>query len=270
MKNFLAVLLGIACLLVMLIGHFNWNEKIQSANATDETTHIQVSTNGTQDTENNTTTNNKVIALASNWPTQAINRLQQTQSDKTSFNILFVGSPTIGSESDGTFKIVKDKMIETFGEKNIDLTLKTFDLSSSQFIKNNYHEEIAAEAADLVVIEPFILMDNGLVEISDSLENLSILIEAIHAKNPETSIIIQPSNPLHNAKYYPIQVEAVKEYAAQNQLTYLDHWTAWPDQKSDEMIEYLLPEQSYPSDKGIQVWSEYLLNYFISNEDESN
>jgi hypothetical protein len=270
MKNFLTLLLGIACVAVIIIGNSNWHDKIQLAKATVDEIPSKQESNTTSGSGNKETKNQDVIALAANWPSPAIDRLSQTLAEDAAFKILYVGSPALGSETDGIYKIVKDNMIETFGKKNMELSLKTFDLSSSQFINNNYQEEIADEAADLFVIEPFILLDNGVVEISDSLENLSILIEAIHSKNPEASIIIQPSNPLHNAKYYPIQVEAVKEYAAQNQITYLDHWTAWPDQKSVEMLEYLLPNQSVPSDKGIQVWSEFLLNYFISNEDESN
>jgi hypothetical protein len=261
MKNFLTVLLGIACITVIILGNSYWNDRIQSAKAIED--GIATKQNSESDSENKETENHDVVALAVNWPTTAIERFKQTQSEDMAFNILFVGSSAIGSETAGTYPIVKEKLTEAFGEKNVHIALKTFDLSSSEFINNNHQQEVADEAADLVVIEPFILMDNGAVEISYSLENLSYLIEAIRIKNPEASIIIQPGYPLHNAKHYPIQVEAVKEYAEQNGITYLDHWAAWPDHQSDEIIDYLLPEQAGPSDKGIQVWSDFLLNYFI-------
>lgn len=263
MKNFLTVLLGIACIAVIIIGNLNWNERIQSAQATEDVKTTKQNSNTESESENKETKNNDITALAANWPATAIERLKQTQAEDRAFKILFIGSSAIGSETAGTFPVVKEKMTETFGEKNVQIALKTFDLSSSEFINNNHQIEIADEAADLVVIEPFILMDNGVVELSNSLENLSLIIEAIHTKNPESSIIIQPGYPLHNAKYYPKQVAAVKEYAEQNGVTYLDHWAAWPDHQSDEIIEYLLPEQAGPSDKGTQVWSDFLLNYFI-------
>ncbi|MCM3693165.1 SGNH/GDSL hydrolase family protein [Neobacillus niacini] len=266
MKNILTVLLGIACITVIILGNSYWNERIQSAKATEDGITTKQNSNTKSESKNKETDNNDVIALASNWPASAIERFKQTQAEDMAFKILFVGSSSIGSETAGTYPVVKEKMIDSFGEKNVQLSLKTFDLSSSEFINNNHQEEVAAETADLVVIEPFILMDNGVVEISYTLENLSFLIEAIRIKNPEASIIIQPGYPLHNAKYYPIQVEAVKDYAVQNGITYLDHWTAWPDYQSDEMIEYLLPEQNGPSDKGVQIWSEFLLNYFISKQ----
>jgi hypothetical protein len=252
MKNILTVLLGIACIAVIIIGNSYWNERIQSAQATEDGITTKQNSNTKSESDNKETDNNDVIALAANWPASAIERLKQTQAEDMAFNILFVGSSAIGTETEGTYPVVKEKLTEAFG-KNVQLALKTFDLSSSELINNSHQEEIAGEAADLVVIEPFILRDNGVVEISNSLENLSFLIETIHIKNPDASIIIQPGYPLHNAKYYPIQVEAVKEYADQNGITYLDHWAAWPDHQSDEIIEYLLPEQAGPSDKGIQV-----------------
>jgi hypothetical protein len=263
MKNFLTVLLGIACITVIILGNSYWNERIQSAKATEDGITTKQNSNTESGSKNKETNNNDVTALAANWPVSAIERLIETQAEEMAFKILFVGSPAIGNESAGTYPVVKEKMIDSYGVENIQIALKTFNFSSFEFINNNHQEEVADEAADLVVIEPFILMDNGVVEISNSLENLSFLIETIRIKNPEASIIIQPGYPLHNAKYYPIQVDAVKEYAVQNGITYLDHWAAWPDHQSDEIIEYLLPEQAGPSDKGIQVWSDFLLNYFI-------
>ena len=51
---------------------------------------------------------------------------------------------------------------------------------------------------------------------------------------------IQPPHPLYQATYYPVQVEALAQYAEDNDIPYLNHWEAWPDQDSKEIKDYLL------------------------------
>nr|WP_263324262.1 SGNH/GDSL hydrolase family protein [Neobacillus sp. Marseille-Q6967] len=269
MKNFLTVLLGIVCITVLVIGNSYWNKKIQQASAKI----TSVETGKLESKENNQDVadiETAVLALASNWPAAAVERFKQTLDNKEAFKILFVGSSAIGSETDGMYPIVRQKLIESFGEKNIEIGIKTFDTTSSQLIANNFHEEIAAEAADLVVIEPLTLNDNGNVSIEESLNNISALKETILTQNPAATLIIQPSYPLFNAKFYPIQVEEVKKYAESNQIPYLDHWAAWPDPNTEDVKTYLLPDQTGPSEQGIQAWSDYLIQFFINSEGESN
>ena len=38
------------------------------------------------------------------------------------------------------------------------------------------------------------------------------------------TIMIQPSNPVYGAKNYPKSIEALKQFAAQNNYTYIDYW----------------------------------------------
>lgn len=269
MKNFLTVLLGIICVVVLVLGHSYWNNKIEaSVKKTTYPSNNQKATTKVFDQKASTKSiDQDLIALTSNWPKASINRFKQTIKEKRAFKILFVGSSAIGSDTKGTYPTVKEKLISTYGKKNIQVSLKTFDFTSTQLINNSGHEEIAAEKADLIVLEPFILLDNGNVTIEDSLQNLTTLMASIMVKNPETTFILQPSYPLYNAKIYPQQVEELKSYAKKNQITYLDHWSKWPDSNTEAFKDYLLPDQSAPNDKGIKVWSDYLIHFFIS---ESN
>lgn len=269
MKNFLTVLLGIICVAVLVLGHSYWNNKIE---ASGENTVIsyneQETTSNVSDQKSSTKSfDQDIIALTSNWPKASVNRFKQAMEEKKAFKILFVGSSAIGSETEGTYPKVKEKLINTYGKKNIQISLKTFDFTSSQLIKNSGQEAITAEKADLIVLEPFILLDNGNVTIEDSLQNLTTLMAYIMVKNPETTFILQPSYPIYNAKIYPQQVEELKNYAEKNQITYLDHWSKWPDSNTEAFKDYLLADQSAPNDKGSKVWSDYLIHFFIS---ESN
>ncbi|MBT2738374.1 SGNH/GDSL hydrolase family protein [Bacillus sp. ISL-7] len=264
MKNFLTILLGIACVALLYYGHSYWNQRIATAsNTAPSTSDQQTSEMAIQSDDSDI----DLLTLTKNWPASSVERFKHTLNEKKAFKVLFIGSPAIGSENTGPFPFVKEKLLETFGKDNIQVTIKTYNSTSIQFIKSNDQEEISKEEADLIVFEPFILMNNGEVLIENSLEDITMIMEDIKAKNPETNFILQPSYPLYKAKIYPTQVEALKKFAEKSQLTYMDHWSAWPDPNTKEINEYLLPDQSAPSEKGNQVWGEYITNFLISKSE---
>jgi hypothetical protein len=252
MKKAFTVMLGIACVIVLLIGQSYWKQQI-AASAKDK---AEVTEAVTPDQETNKKTD--VTNFTKNWPESAVSQFSLAVEEDKAFRILFVGSPAIAE----TYDNLKKEMTHTYG-KSIQMDLQTNELTSTQFIEDEKYEEVAAKESDMVVIEPFLLIDNGDVVIEESLDNLSTFVEAIKENNPDVTVILQPSFPLYNAKFYPVQVEKLKAYAEENQLTYLDHWSAWPDQKSEEIKEYLNEDQTAPSEKGLQVWSDYLVHYFI-------
>ena len=51
--------------------------------------------------------------------------------------------------------------------------------------------------------------------------------------------MIQPSNPVYGAKNYPKAIEALKQFATQNNYTYIDGWGAWPDASTKAILPYL-------------------------------
>jgi hypothetical protein len=268
MKNIFTMLLGLACIVVLYLGNLYWTQQNQaSVKATISSEEKEVVRS-----EPKATDEPDVWAYTKNWPAGAIDRFEQTLKDETPFKMLFVGSPAI----EDTYEVVKEKMVETYGEENIQLAMKTYSTSTTAadttpkgWLAENQQKEIIAEGADLIVLEPFILLANGHATIDDTLERITLLMEDIQAVNPETSFIIQPSYPLLTATIYPNQVEELKTYAEDNQITYLDHWTVWPEQGTQELTDSLLPDQSGPSEKGTKLWSDFLLNYFISEESES-
>ena len=263
MKNFFTFLLGVACVAVLFFGHSYWNERIKAA--PESTSNVSDNKHkASTTTAENAAQDEDVLAYTANWPTSSVDRFKQTLSEKKPFKILFVGSPAIGSDTAGTYPTVKEKLLETFGENNIQVGLKTFKSTSTQLVKLNKQNEIAAEEADLIILEPFILQNNGLVLIDQTLSDISKIMGDIKAKKPETTFILQPSYPLYKGKIYPNQVAELKKFADKNQITYLDHWSAWPDANTEEIKEYLQPDQKAPSDKGNQVWSDFILEFLIS------
>ncbi|WHY77389.1 SGNH/GDSL hydrolase family protein [Neobacillus sp. WH10] len=263
MKNLFTILLGLACAAVLFFGHNYWNERIKAA--PESTSNVSKKQQKKLNVET-ASPDEDVLAYTAKWPESAVERFKQTLNEKKPFKVLFVGSPDIGTDTEGTFPAVKEKLLETFGENNIQVDLKTFKSTSTQLVNSNKQDEIAAEEADLIVLEPFILQNNsGLVLIDKTLNDTLKIMDDIKAKKPETTFILQPSYPLYQAKIYPNQVAELKKFAEQHQITYLDHWSAWPDANNEEIKEYLQqPDQSAPSDKGNQVWSDFILQFLIS------
>ncbi|OIK10591.1 hypothetical protein BIV60_20435 [Bacillus sp. MUM 116] len=112
-------------------------------------------------------------------------------------------------------------------------------------------------------------MDNGVVPIDETLNNVTKLMEQVKKENPDSTFVPQPSYPLYQAHFYPNQVAGLKKYAEKNDIPFLDHWSAWPDYHKKDLNNYLLPDESGPNKKGIHVWSGYLLHYLINSESES-
>ncbi|MBT2701007.1 hypothetical protein J7E79_27315 [Bacillus sp. ISL-40] len=264
MQKFLTALLAVGFLITLYLGQSHWNQERQ---ATAKSKPFHQSSTSKIDAQN--PEEQELLKLTSNWPTSAVDQFKQSLKEEKPFTILFAGSPAIGSETDGSFPLIKEKLIKTFGEQHIKVELKTFNLSSTQLLYQKKQTEIAAANADLIIFEPFILMNNGEVLIKDTLENTSKIIDDIKKNKPETAFILQPSFPLYQAKIYPRQVAELKKYAQEKQLTYLDHWTAWPDQNTVAMKDYLQPDMSAPSEKGNHVWSEYILEFLTNSKSES-
>jgi hypothetical protein len=129
--------------------------------------------------------------------------------------------------------------------------------------------EIAAENAQLVLFEPLLLNDNdAFVSIGKTLANITQIIEDVKKTNPDTTFILQPSYPLYNAKLYPLQVAALRDYAKKNNLTYLDHWQAWPDTSDLKLKDYLQDGNSGANEKGNKVWGQFIVDYLVNKGNE--
>ena len=251
MKYFFTVIWGLICVSVLVYGHIHWNQQTTAVKAvkpviTAPSNEIEV---------------DKYLELAANWPESAKVQLKQSLKTEQPFKILFVGSSAMEWE-----KTVTETLTANFGNDRIRTAHYTYDQTTKDLIAENKQLELAAEKAQLMVIEPLLLNDNGPVKIDATLANVTKIIEAVKAESPETTIILQPSFPIYQPKYYADQVEALKEFAQENKLTYLDHWTAWPETNNSEIKDYLTAGQKAPNEKGYQVWAQFLTDYFVNKK----
>ncbi|XJZ27100.1 SGNH/GDSL hydrolase family protein [Bacillota bacterium Lsc_1132] len=254
MKYFLTASLAVVSIVVLFFGHSYWKERTAvKADAVDTPVVAEAAAPKASQASD-------FVQLTKNWPVAAQKQFAQSVKAKKTFTILFVGSRADRSSA----QAVAAKLEETFGKKLVKTAVQTSDLTSTEFVAQKKSLEMASEQAQLIIFEPFLLNDNGKVETKTALANLSKVIESVKAVNPGTTFILQPSYPLFAAKFYPLQVDALKKYAQDNGIAYLDHWKAWPDYQKEELKNYLLADQSAPNDKGNGVWAKFLEDYLIS------
>lgn len=137
-------------------------------------------------------------------------------------------------------------------------------MTSQEFIDENKQEELAQEKADLILFEPFVLNDKGHVVIETALEYLDSIIDDVKEDNPNTTFILQPPQPVYDPGFYSVLVGALEKFAEDNEITYLNHWSAWPETSSPEIQDYLVTGPSGPNEKGHDLWAGFLADYFIS------
>lgn len=271
MKYFLTAGWAVICIVVLFMGRSYWHERtsihpdsieenVVSALASPSTT-ANASAAESAAPANVT----KLLALAKNWPAPAQAQFKQALHAKKPMKLLFLGSKAMGDTDKGLAHDISAKVTEAYGKGVIETAIQSSDLTSSEFLAQKKPLEVASEKAQLILFEPFVLNDNGNVETKTALDNLTKIIAQVTSKNPDSTFILQPSYPVFNAKFYPLQVDALKKYAGENHLAYLDHWQAWPDYRQAALKNYLLPDQSGPNAQGYGVWEKYIEEYLIGN-----
>jgi len=263
MKNFLVVLLALGCGAILLTGYLHWQDK---TTVSTERIEQQAESNEIVEKEKPTNTSDSLEMLAANWPEKAREQFKLALEEKEPFTILIAGSNALGYEEDGWSKNLKSQLEETYGD-SVKVVVKSYDLTSVEFILQDKLNELVAEQPDLTLLEPFTLKDNGMVQFDDSHLHIKEIADGLMKANPNHVLLLQPPNPLHDATYYPVEVKALKDFAKEMDIPYLDHWTSWPDPDSDEILEYLTVENDTTTvnEKGHQLWGNYLQDYFIAN-----
>lgn len=261
MKQFFVILLATSCAVILFLGNQQWKEKIQVKSSSPVSTvnakELDEQTAG-EETED-------LLVFAKNWPEDARNHFSAALEENRPYSILLAGSPALGKEGTGWADLLESELAQTYGEA-ITVTKKSYEMTSLQFTEEQLDEELATEQADMVLLEPFVLMNNGKVGNDAAEKHYSIMIDAIKKANPNAVVILQPANPLSRAKFYPVQVDRLKEYAESNEIPYLDHWQAWPETE-DERAELLeVGDPSFPNEEGHRLWANYLIEYFVAKQ----
>ncbi|RLQ94797.1 SGNH/GDSL hydrolase family protein [Falsibacillus albus] len=247
---------------VLALGTLHWNESVAAAGSENDDDRTTPSL--PDDSPNKfelSEQEKRAIMLAKNWSLKAQEALKSKMKSNQPFLMGIVGSQSLGKDVNGWSVQLKTKMEQAFGSDVLQVKIFEYDsIRSSKFIKYSDYQEVADFKPDMVLFEPFTLNDNGYVPVESEEKNF----EKFQAALGDAVMILQPPHPIYQSTYYPRQVAAIKKFAESKSITYLDHWTAWPDPATAAVKEDLTPSQSAPNEKGHKLWAEYLEKYFIA------
>jgi hypothetical protein len=264
-KNFLTIILGLACLVLLFFGNLHWQKKIDrvGSSSIESVSAKEIKTNHSVEevSEDNQST---IFQYASNWSEQEVQKLQAAIADNRPYRILLAGSPSLGEGENSWPALFKEEMLHTYGENIISIETKIYTETTEEFVDNRKQNDFIEGNYDLIIWEPFTLTDNGNVVVETSHEYIMSVINEMKSTNSQTSFMLQPPNPFYQPRYYSVQVQALKELSEENQIHYLDHWSNWPDTSSEEILDYLIEDEKAPNEEGHRVWADFLLSQFIS------
>ncbi|MEC3194991.1 SGNH/GDSL hydrolase family protein [Bacillus cereus] len=254
-------------------GKLYWNKKI--ANATGQTSEVTKTKAEVKDSkakkeekkeekkQDAKSSFNEVYAK--NLPDAVKEKLKKAAEDKKAVNLVIVGDEASSSEKSAWAAKLTANLETAYGKGLWNVTVKEYKgESTEELITNKRDKEIAKENPDVILFEPPFITDNGKTGNGNSVVNTQKFVQALSTSAKGATIIIQPSNPVYGAKNYPKSIEALKQFATQNNYTYIDHWGAWPDATTKAILPYLQEEFGFPSAKGHDVWAQYVTNYFIA------
>lgn len=271
MKSFLLTLLAISCVVFLFLGNMYWKERtsISASEQTKPVNNVEAeaapqSEEKEEEIEEESANETKADSqtLISNWPKGAQQRFLTMVEEGEPFKIAVVGSPAMGVDENGWSPRWKEVLVSAFGD-DLDIHLFQYDITSIDFINGSESDEVLAEQPDMVLLEPFSLVDNSNnVGTLQNHESILMFQNRLHEINEDSVLVLQPPHPLAGATYYPKQIESLEEFAAEEGITYIDHWSNWPEE--EELEDYLTEDQDTPNDKGYEIWADYLTDYFIS------
>ncbi|NMH70543.1 SGNH/GDSL hydrolase family protein [Bacillus sp. RO3] len=258
MKTFSLILLGIICAGVLVYGNMYWQERT-SVSGSEQTAIVTESK-----AEEEETGVEDYDSLIGNWPEEAQTMYKESIESGTPYRLAIVGSLALGADDNGWSEQLRTELIDTYGD-TLEVEIFQYDITSLTFVNGEQVEDVLGYEPQLVLFEPFSLNDNSNgVGGENNQESIEIFERKLKEQNEEVVMILQPTHPIAGATYYPMQIEALKEFAEEKGIPYVDHWSAWPVEDEEALGELLVDGQEMPSEDGHELWAEYLVQYFVS------
>ncbi|OCA84595.1 SGNH/GDSL hydrolase family protein [Bacillus sp. FJAT-27986] len=249
MKYITMLLLTIFTVLVLVFGQTYWSNQIEQTVATEN--EKEQAEPKKEEKTSSPFENVKEDDLKS--------ALEKAISKHEKANILIAGSKALGDQKSGLGLTISQELQRSF-ESDVTVSFIDFNGTSTQLIEEGLISNYQDAKPDVLILEALTLADNGNVEVEDNHDNISTIIEELQSINEDLSVILMPTHPIPNGPIYSTQVDALKEFAAEEHYTYIDHWQAWPDEA--ELMDYLKSDKSAPNEKGIEIWSKEVLILF--------
>jgi hypothetical protein len=260
MKKALIFFLILLCGGVIVYGNLHWKSMTSGSASINKEVESKKDTNKEEVNVSSNAESGEYLALASNWPEEAHSVYKQKLDAGEKFTIVLVGSDEMETVEEGWNDIVTNELKDSYGD-TVSVESLSYNKNTLDFVRDETFDEITDLNPDLVVFEPFVFKDNGVVIIEDSLQNIGTIIEEVEG----ASFVITPPQPVYQPALYATQIEELKQYAEENGVPYINHWSNWPDVEDEEIKNYL-DEVSSPNEEGHELWAKGVIDYLISRQ----
>ncbi|WP_408007913.1 SGNH/GDSL hydrolase family protein [Pseudalkalibacillus sp. A8] len=265
MKKSLYITTIILSITTIIFGHFHWNSKINNtiANAKENAEQVSEKDQPANDVKGSNESKPDIKELTKNLSEETKDLISDAIESGEAIDIAVVGSEAQGMGETPWPVLLQSGLDEAYGEGLFNINSYDFgDETSINVIKLEKMTEIIESQPDIVLLEPFIMNDNGEVGVNDTIDAIKILERRFTESNEDIIFMLQPSHPIFEPQVYAIQVNGIKEFAEDEGITYLHHWDDWPDVSDEDVKDFIQEDLSGPNDRGNKIWAEYLINYF--------
>lgn len=257
MKAFITIFAALVLIGTVVAGKIHWNRE-----AVNQSSHSAVAATETSGTEEDSWKQH-----TANLPKAVVQKLEQAKTSGKPMKLVIVGSQAT-SEYDSAWPAKLEKALrKAYGQDAVDVKVLSYpDYTTLSFVEQDAYKDVVREKPDVLLFEPFLFNDNGVVGITHTLENLDVIMTDINKEVKGMVTILQPSQPIYHAVNYPKEEKELQAFAKEKGFEYANHWKAWPDAQSDKLLDYLSNEKRKPTQKGNDVWSQYLQTYFTGSK----
>ncbi|MFC0236511.1 SGNH/GDSL hydrolase family protein [Fictibacillus phosphorivorans] len=262
MKKVMYSLIIVLSIASIIFGNFYYKFKI---NETAEAAKMELRKTKSVSNESSSIkgiTKKEEMNVTKNLPDSIVSKIQAKHDQQKPVEFVILGSE-VNALQEGTWtSLFKKELTNHYGPDAFNMTVITTKETSDIVLEDQLYKVALTLKPDLVLIEPFLLNDNGNYVMEDTLIYVEKIINDFEELESKPVIMLQPTNPIYQPKYYAEQVSMLKDYADNKGFIYLDHWTNWPDVNSNELNNYI--ESNKPNQKGYKLWAEFFKNYFIA------
>ncbi|GAE35779.1 SGNH/GDSL hydrolase family protein [Halalkalibacter akibai] len=263
MKSLLYIGSIILSITIIIVGHFYYQQKLETIAEESQALALTITPPTTTETVETETAAGEVEASL----TGLVKELTVSLEDEDSLAITVFGSASIAYDEEASSSwplLLEDQLSELVENPSLSMVTVNVDrLTSIDIINSEYVNEVIESNPTLLLFEPFILNDNGVIRIEDSLDALEIMMQQLTDALPNTTIVLVPANPLPNAGFYLTQIEALENFAAERDYLYANHWTSWPSTDNEALRNYIA--NGRPNKDGHALWADAMFE-FLTNE----
>lgn len=264
-KGLFLIIFTLVCGILVIFSYLAWKEQLDSvARPVErvEASEEEESEESVQPAEEQDAASSELdetfVSSLSNMDEEVRSVFENRKTAGETIQLLILGSDLVEMGSPNMSDLVEEELKATYGDA-IEISKQTFNENSITIMDQ---ELISYDGGyDVVLFEPFTLKNNGEVDVETEHAHITSIVEEFRSEVGDVAIVFTPPNPIYNASYYPVQVEALLTFLNEQEYPVIEHWQNWPDPK-DELIKEYLDENSRPNSQGAAAWAQAVNSYF--------